>query len=134
MIPGGFLVKATELMEICEDRSEMARHFYRNDCFIIDDCGSEEIKFTNSETFEQKRQRRYLDFIDFCYNNNKHVIITSEIPLLAKGRAGEVDQLNRDFVRVFGDAAFSRLHQMSAAYMCDLKNVSSYRDVLAVGS
>lgn len=123
----GILVEATDLMRIVGDEAPLSHSFGRYRVIVVDDAGTEEIDYSNERTEETKRQRRYGRFLDYCYRNHKHVIITSMEPMLAG------DQLNEKFVNIFGRKAFSRLYQMSRDFMVDLSGLPDYRPYIVNG-
>ena len=121
----GRLFEATELMKILDDDLPMSHHFNRYEIIVVDDVGTEEIPFATDRNESIKRQLRYGRFFDYCYKANKHVVITSNVPLILQTANGyEIDSA---FVEVLGDKALDRLYQMGKGYMCDLKGLPSYR-------
>jgi hypothetical protein len=71
------------------------------------------------------RHNRYGRFFEYCSRANKHVIITSNVPLLAGG------DVNPQFIDIFGSKGWSRLLQMAGGYMVDLSGLPDYRPYLA---
>lgn len=99
---------------------------------VIDDLGKEEIPFTNAQTFTEKRQNRYAHLFDYVYRSlengeRKHIIITSNIPLIVEATGQKAKAWNPDFVDVIGEAAWSRLKVMADGFMADLTGLPDYR-------
>lgn len=115
----GSLKTATAVMSLVEDGIDL--NFGRDQVIVIDDLGTEEIKFTNEATFQSKRQARYGNLIDYCYRTGKRVIVTSNVPLF------EGDYINQDFIDIMGGRAFDRLFQMADGFTFDLTGLPSYR-------
>lgn len=136
----GCLMTSTQLMDLmggeyADENGVQAKHeprlentFGHRRCVVIDDVGDEEIMFSNERTFDTKRRNRYGRFLDYCYRAHKHVIITSNVPLLVRGANGK--EVNQVFVDIFGDKGWDRLYQMASGYMSDLTGLPSYRRVL----
>lgn len=98
--------------------------FGRYNCIVIDDAGTEEVAYANERTAVQKRQRRYGDFVEFCYRKGKHLIITTNYPLIVG------DSISQEFIDIFGGKAFDRLYQMARGYLFDLHGLPTFRPYL----
>lgn len=131
----GRLLGATELMRVTADQVPLSHSFGRCDVIIVDDAGREDFStptYTPSdEASRLVRHNRYGRFVDFCYNAKKHVLVTSNTPLLASG--GDQSGINPAFIDIFGEVAFDRLYQMSKGFMVDLSGLPSYRPYAVAG-
>jgi hypothetical protein len=112
-------------MKILSDDLPISHHFERYKIIVIDDVGTEEIAYASERNESTKRQRRYGRFFDYCYKAKKHVVLTSNVPLVTKTLNGyEIDSA---FMEILGEKALDRLYQMGKGYMCDLTGLPSYR-------
>ncbi|MCB8944544.1 MAG: hypothetical protein H6658_12410 [Ardenticatenaceae bacterium] len=121
----GRLFEATELMKILDDDLPISHHFKHYEIIVVDDVGTEEIPFATERNETTKRQNRYGRFFDYCYKTKKHLVVTSNVPLITQTSNGyEIDSA---FMEILGEKALDRLYQMGKGYMCDLTGLPSYR-------
>lgn len=109
-------------------RGPLAEVLARTKVILIDDLGTEEIPYTRAEEVETVRQNRYRELLDYCLGNRKHkipVLVSSNIPLLVP--SGEDWDVNPDFSRILGGAAWSRLYDFAQGSMFDLTGLPDYR-------
>lgn len=129
-VPGGILIEAGELIKIIAEPISMRTKFDQYQVICVDDVGTEVIDYTNERTFGVNRQKLYGRFLNYCYRRDKHLIITSEVPLLMG--SGDDLAFNSEFVDIFGSKAFSRLQAKSRGYMVELSGLPDYREVQAL--
>lgn len=131
----GLFFTAREFMEITKVTNRLQAEFFHGhnlnwtrtspNLVMIDDVGSEEIDYTNMETFIMKRQSRYREAFDFFYRNNISIIVTSNTPIfLPDGK-----NVNLEFVNILGMPAFRRLWEMAYPYIYHL-DVPRYDNTL----
>ena len=125
----GCLIDATDLMRIIGDQQPLSFTFARERVIVVDDAGTEDFSTStytpSAESVQPVRHNRYGRFFEYCSRHDKHVIITSNVPLLAGG------EVNPAFIDIFGSKGWSRLLQMAGGYMCDLSGLPDYRPYLA---
>lgn len=125
----GRLFDATDLMRLVGDQQSLGFVLRNDKVIVIDDAGSEDFStptYTPSaESVQPVRHNRYGRFFEYCSRTNKHVIVTSNVPLLAGG------EVNPAFIDIFGSKGWSRLLQMAGGFMCDLSGLPDYRPYLA---
>jgi GTPase SAR1 family protein len=125
----GRLFDATELMRLVGDQQPLGFVLTHDQVIVVDDAGTEDFStptYTPSaESVQPVRHNRYGRFLEYCYKAGKHVIITSNVPLVA----GE--EVNPAFIDIFGSKGYSRLLQMAGGYMVDLSGLPDYRPYLA---
>lgn len=125
----GRLFDATELMRLVGDQQALGFVLANDQVIVVDDAGTEDFStptYTPSaESVQPVRHNRYGRFLEYCYKAGKHVVITSNVPLVA----GE--EVNPAFIDIFGSKGYSRLLQMAGGYMVDLSGVPDYRPYLA---
>lgn len=121
------VLDATEAMRLVGDETPLTQVFERDEVIVVDDVGTEEMRFVSADNFVVTRQKRYGRLVDFCYGRPpkirpRHLILTTMLPLLTAGQ-----QINPELAAVLGDKAFSRIFQMCRGFMCDLTGLPDYR-------
>lgn len=132
----GKFMTATELVTLVLEGANLTSYFKNVDCILIDDVGLEHIQYTsekqNVTSFANRRAYAYSTFLDYIYRRltasegaeRKHVLINSNIPLVVD------QQVNPEFMQIFGERGWSRLVQMSGGFMVDLSGLPDYRPLL----
>lgn len=147
-ITKGRIIEASEMMAILggdyieggariEGAVNLSRSFDRDVLLVVDDFGTEEIKYTNEKTLIEKRQKRYGRLMDWAYtllerkNKRVHIVLTTMIPLYVS-HPSPVDAkpttiYNPEIVNVMGRKAWTRFYQMSRGYHVDMTGLADYR-------
>lgn len=121
----GSLRTAAKTIQIARE-GDFSAEYGRDKVVVIDDLGSEgTIEYVSNDQQKFERWKAYGNLIDYCYRAGKHVIITSNEPLLDND-----GYIRDDFVEIVGGKAFDRLVQMANGYMVDLTGLPSYRPVV----
>jgi len=130
-VSSGLLLEATSLMWLMADQGPLGVSLDRYQVIIVDDAGCEDFSTAtytpDPEAVKPVRHNRYGRFFDHCYRTRKHLLITSNTPLLRES------VINPDFIDIFGKRAFDRLYQMAKGFMVDLSGLPSYRQYVVQG-
>lgn len=141
-IVDGRIVDATELMailgedaQVAEDRgaanynghASLSHSFGRYAVVVVDDVGEEDIPFSGRQ-YDIIRQRRYGRFLEYCSRAGKHVVLTTNLPLVMTHNGRTVP--HPELVATIGQRGFSRLNQMAGGYMLDFTGLPDYRPLL----
>lgn len=115
--PCGRFYEANDIIQRLDSQTRPG-HMIPNDCpiVVIDDVGSEQhLPYISEMGQETEIKRRYFAIIDYCYNWQISIVITSNLSL--PGLEAHI-----------GPRAWSRLQEMApSGFMFDLSGVPDYR-------